>query len=615
MIRPVHALLAALALFRVGYFLWYREALPFWDAPIGDGEVYADAAAAMADGDWLDPAMGYRPFLYPLWLGALSALSGSSAAVVYVLQGIVGLATVYLVHGVGERLWGPRAGLTAAVLCGLYGPLASAETKLLDGALSTFLHVASLAMLLAARRLRGFALAGLLLGLGAVARPPLWLFAGLALGWAAWSSRRAAAAVAVGAAIAVLPFCAWNLAASGRFTPLPRNGAATFYAGNHAGATGAYRVPPGLSGEATRQEAEEARLGASGWALGWRFIRDHPGDAATLWAAKLYRFALADEAPLEHDHAHEREAVPLLHALFVPFSLLFTAGVLGLLLRRERGVGLLAASVAVQVATALAFFVASRYRLLAVPALALLAAGGAEALWAQARRGRRRSAVAAALAVAAAALALAFNPLDAPAARSAVAEFNVAYGWERRADPTRAAAHYQAAVAANPRMHEAWLHLGNLAARRGDLAEAQRQYQVAMLLRPADPRTLTNLAITHLRETPPRTLIALAHLERAAALAPDDPETSFHVGNARKAGGDLAGAALAYARATALAPGFAEAWNNLATALWAAAETVRPPRWDLLARAADALGTALSLGNAQAPRNLVAMARRYRLRP
>src|SRR5207248_879317 len=94
---------------RAAYFALYRDALPFWDAPIADAEVYQEIAASMAAGDWLDPSYGYRAFGYPLWLGAVFAVAGPSPAVAYVLQGALGIATVLLAYGVAARLWGERA--------------------------------------------------------------------------------------------------------------------------------------------------------------------------------------------------------------------------------------------------------------------------------------------------------------------------------------------------------------------------------------------------------------------------------------------------------------------------------------------------------------------------
>jgi tetratricopeptide (TPR) repeat protein len=604
--RRLAFLLIGLTLFRIAYCLWYREALPYWDSPIADGEVYDAAAKAMAAGDWLNPSYGYRPFLYPLWLGALYT-AGASHGLVYAVQVLFGLATVALVYRIGERIWGERVGFLAALLCGLYGPLVAAETKLLDATFSTLLHTGSLAALLAARRGRGFAAAGFLLGLAAVARPPLLLFGALGGLFAARQGAPRALAALGGLAAALLPFCAWNLASSGTFTPLPRNGGLAFLVGHNPRAAGDYNVPPGLSGEAMLQEKEEAALGESGYAAGWRWIREHPADAVLLAGIKLYRFALADEAPLEHDYAYERARVPLLFALPVPFSLLFVVGLFGLWARREPGTRLLGAAVAVHLATAIAFYVVSRYRLLAVPPLALLAAGGATALWDLWKRGQRARAAGIAAACAVAAAGLAVNPLDADAPREAVAEFNCGYAWARRGDLARAAEHYAMATRIAPRMVEGWLELGNIAARLGRLPAARGFYGRVLELKPSHAGALANLALTHLQASPSDPAGARALLEQAPPEARRDERVAFQLGNARKAAGDLSGAVEAFERAAQRSPSFADAWNNLGTTRLALAARHNNPQE--LRRALQALLTAAEHGSSAAAQNLLALAR------
>jgi Flp pilus assembly protein TadD len=333
----------------------------------------------------------------------------------------------------------------------------------------------------------------------------------------------------------------------------------------------------------------------------------NPADAASLWALKLYRFALADEVPLEHDLGFEREAVPVLCTFFVPFSLLLAGGLLGAALRRDRGARLCALALAVHAATSIVFYVASRYRAPAAPALAVLAAVGAVALLERWRAGHRRSAAGLALGAAAIAAALSWNPLHEEEERRALAEFNAGYALERRGDAAGAEERYAAALALEPRMAEAWLHLGNLSARAGHLAAARARYERAVSLRPRDPRPRANLGLTYLVGTP-HPERAIAHVREAARLSPEDSDVAFKLGNAHRAAGDLPAAVAAYERALRLSPALPEAWNNLGTALWALAERARDAAaW---ARATEALGTAVALGSAHAGRNLERLAER-----
>jgi 4-amino-4-deoxy-L-arabinose transferase-like glycosyltransferase len=596
---------------RVAYWVTYAGNLPFADAPIGDAEVYRDAALGMAEGDWLDPSYSYRPFLYPLWLGGIFTLTGSSLWAVYVLQSTLGVGAIFLAYGLGTRLYGPAVGLAAAVLLGLHGPMVWAESKLLDTSLTTFLHLASIAAVVGARRGPGWVGAGALLGFSALSRPPLLLFLVLALVWIRRRGRRPAVWTAAGAALAVLPFCAWNLAASGSFTPLSRNGGATFYAGNHRGATGEYTAPPGFTGEARLQEQEQAALGRPALAAAGEWIWENPADALALAGLKLYRFAMADEAPLEYDFEFESSEVPLLQGLVVPFSLLLVFGLCGLWLRREPGTGLLGLAVLVHVGLAVAFFVATRYRLPAAPLLAILAAAGGLALWERLRSDGRRGVLALLALASAATAALSFNPLPGAAERWATAAFNLGYAHERLGEISRAEARYREVVAARPDMLEAWLHLGNLAAVAGRAVEAESCYRRILERRPQEPRALANLGLLRLRASPADPEGAVHHLRLAVKSSPAQPELRLKLGNAERAAGNLPAAIEAFQSALALAPRHAGAWNNLGTALWAAAELPRAPDWGQLARGAEALEHALAFGSPHAFGNLEALERRF----
>jgi 4-amino-4-deoxy-L-arabinose transferase-like glycosyltransferase len=599
---------------RVVYWLMYSGSLPLAEAPIGDAEVYREAASRMAEGDWLDPSYSYRPFLYPLWLGGVFTLLGPTLWAVYVLQSALGIGTIVLAHHLGERLFGPAVGLGAAILLVLHGPMVWAESKLLDTSLTVFLHLASVTALVRARRAVGWAGSGALLGLAGVSRPPLLLFLALALGWIWRRGYRPALWVATGALLALLPFCCWNLAASGSFTPWSRNGGATFYAGNHAGATGEYTPAPGFSGEARLQEQEEAALKRPALKAAWGWIRENPLNALALWGLKLYRFAMADEAPLEYDFDHESGEVPLLQALAIPFSLLLVFGLWGLALRREPGTGLLGLALLVHAGVAAAFFVATRYRLPAAPLLSILAAAGALALWERFRSGRRRAALAQLILASAVTTALAFNPLPGANERWATAVFNLGYAHERLGEVSQAEAHYREVLALRPEMTEAWLHLGNLAAASGDALEAESCYRRILERRPRDVRALANLGLLRLRASPPDPREAVRYFRLAVQIAPYQPELFLKLGNAERAAGNLPAAVQAFEAALALAPCHAGAWNNLGTALWAAAERPRSPEWGLLARAAEALGHALACGSPFALRNLEALERRFAIR-
>jgi Flp pilus assembly protein TadD len=607
--------LAAGALLRGYYLLRYRDVLPFWEVPLSDAEVYHTLARSLSFGDIADPDLTYRPFLYPLWLGGVYATAGTNPAVVFALQAGFGLATIGVVYAAGVRVFGFGVGIGAAALLAFYGPMLTAESKLLDTAMSTLLHAASVATVLVARRGRGGLVAGVLLGLAAVARPTLWLVAGVAILWL-WRarSRRVAVAALAGLCVPLLAAAALNVRATGRPTPLPRNGGATFYAGNNARASGGYQVPPGFTGAARSQEAEERTLAGSPWSLAFSWIAENPADAVVLVAKKLWRFAMANEVPLEYDPEREREALPFLFLLPVSFALLFVGALVGATLRfRDTHTRLLLAVLAIHLASALAFFVTSRYRMPAAPVCAWLAALGVHALWVSWRAGARRRSAVSLLACAAAVAALSWNPLDTSktsGVRGALSAVSEGIALERVGRFANAEAKLQEAVSLAPKMGEAWLELGNLYVRAGAIPKARRAYDEVLRTQPGHPLAHLNLGITYLRSANGDLDRAREHLTRSEAASPS-PDSALQLGNAARAVGDYENARAWYKRAIAREPTSAQAWNNLGVTEWELAEERRPVEHARLERAVVAFERALHYGSLAAAKNATSLFQRY----
>lgn len=607
-------LIALVALLARGYhLLLYRDALPFWDGPIGDAEVYHALASDMAEGDWLPPQLTYRPFLYPLFLGSTYALLGPTPTMAFLVQALFGVGTVVLGGAIARRVYGPSAGLCASALLALYGPLTSMDAKLLDTSLSVFLHTASLWALLAATRVHHGLGAGLLAGLAALARPPLLVVAALGLGWLALQRRRAAV---LGALIGVLLPLSLGSAVqqltTGGFSPLSRNGGATFYAGNNPRARGDYSVPPGFSGDPRAQESEEQRLGTSAFSLGLSWVRAQPADATRTTLLKLWRFFMADEAPLEYDYEREREAVPVLYALAIPFSVLGVLALLGAALAwRAPTTWLLLAALLTHLAVALVFYVSSRYRVAAAPVCAILAAGALIELGRRLRAGQRRLVAVIATIVAGATVALAVNPLDDAETRAALAAFNEGVSAERLGDFRAAQASLIRAVARNPRLVEGWLELGNTLARIGRFPEARRAYAQILVHMADHPRAHLSLGISYLRQPRPDYASAKPHLARAEGSAPS-ADSALYLSQVLRAQGDLQGARRMLLLSVERDSTGAQAWNSLGMTEWALAERARPVDGAALARAVRAFDRGHFYGSAASGANLMRLRDRYR---
>ncbi len=169
-----------------------------------------------------------------------------------------------------------------------------------------------------------------------------------------------------------------------------------FFIGNRAGADGTYEAPPGITPSIAGQ-AHDARVVAEAAAgrpladpdvsgyfagLGASWIREHPGDAAALFARKLWLVAHRAELPLNYSYAYyERDEQTVLRWLPIGAWCLVPLGVAGLAARPRAGIaragylawGALVPLYAISVAV---FFVAGRYRLPILVPLAIAGAGG-----------------------------------------------------------------------------------------------------------------------------------------------------------------------------------------------------------------------------------------------
>jgi 4-amino-4-deoxy-L-arabinose transferase-like glycosyltransferase len=393
--------------------------------PAGDMDsgVYARLAWDVAQGDVLLRGPGPVPYfvspLYIYFLAAIHALSGGSLLAAKVVQVALGTAAVGLVWGTARRLFGARAALVAGVLYALTGVVSFHEILILQAALDPFLT--ALALFLLAHALTQKNISSKVNGAVGVGR---WLATGAAFGLLALNRPNAlicvaavaadlllftfkenplrrvglAAAFVAGAAATIAPVTLRNLAVSHEFVLISSHGGLNFLVGNGPGASGAYRVLPGIAPDIGGQARDSKKVAeeAEGRPLSTRDVSAHftrqarewiernPADAARLFLRKIHILLSGDEAPLNFSFPWYRRGSLVLKLLAVGPGLLVPLAGAGFVLAFFASAGaarraLLAWSVFVPayvVAVAL-FFVATRYRLPLLVALAPLAGAAA----------------------------------------------------------------------------------------------------------------------------------------------------------------------------------------------------------------------------------------------
>jgi len=493
-----------------------------------DGGVYARLAWRIANGDLLLRGEGPVPFFVsPLYEYFLAA-TGVSFPVARVVQMMLGAAAVVLVFLTARRLFGDRAALPAGVLFALTGVVTFHEALILQAALDPFLTALFLYLLsvgLTPRRFSSNVTGGEAAASGGVRRaaPPLaaapissrvMIAAGFAGGLLSLNRPNAllcvaaiaaalalfmfkekslrrvwiAAAFVGGAAVAIAPVTLRNFVVSREFVLISSHGGLNFLVGNGPGANGVYRALPGITPDIGGQARDAKRVAeaAEGRSLSTpevsahfarealRWIRANPGSAASLFLRKI-RFTLSgDEAPLNFSFPWYREHSTALKILAVGPGLLLPLAGAGFVLailasagEARRALLVWTAFIPAYVLAVAAFFVATRYRLPLLVALAPLA-GAAVAKLPEAWRAKRGVGAS----VAAAAVLAAVSLWPTGLWDGAADEDMHLVLWEIEKNAAGAMRHAGAAAPGHPDPALFWLRVGRSFAAAGKSDEA-----------------------------------------------------------------------------------------------------------------------------------------------
>jgi 4-amino-4-deoxy-L-arabinose transferase-like glycosyltransferase len=395
------AITAAAAAWRIGYLLIVKiddELL------LNDSLYYAFQATRNSDGDWFRENLSELPGaehgpLTSLYLTPWSLLPGDFVAWQRVGMTLLGIPTVALVGVAGLRLAGPRVGLLAAGIAGVYPNLWINDSLVMSETVALLIVTAALVVALDFDRApsagRAVAL-GVLVGLGALTRTEIGLFAvGFAvLAWwrAAGHRRRALLPVLVVAAsvLTVAPWAAYNLA---RFTEpvlLTTNDGTTLLGANcdstyyvDVGGWDIRCLPPG-GGEVEGSVRSRARRAAA-----VAYARDHVSRLPVVAAARLGRtLDLYGLRSLVAGDRGEEKAVWAVWAGIVMWWVLAVAAIVGWVDLRRRRVAArwwLVVPLASVLVTTILFYGAHRIRAPAEPVVVLLGAVGLLAMWDRAR--------------------------------------------------------------------------------------------------------------------------------------------------------------------------------------------------------------------------------------
>ena len=549
--------------------------------PIMDSRYYDEMAQDIAQGNVVRREAFFMGPLYPYLLAFVYKVVGRDFMVVRLLQVLGGALTVTLTFAIGRRLFRPSAAMAGAVLLALNGAMTFYESQLLMEGLGTLLNCVALYLLVSGGgeiSPRRAALTGAVLGLSALARASIlvfavfvavWLFRGLPRA----TARLRAAAFAGGLVVALLPAMIHNFAASRVFAPVTTNAGVNFYVGNSRQANGTFvpiREVDLIEDVTTRiyveretgREMSPSEISSFWMKRAWDDMREAPARVVGLLAIKTALFFNGYEVPQIESFDVETREQPWLRVLFVRLWFIMPLAVLGMVLasRAPGRRSLLYAYALLYALSIVIFFVTGRYRSQVVPVLCLFAGHALVAVPHYARSLR----TGAAFAVAVLALGVATSPVLFEIDENMIA-FRDQVRRGRRLGELRsyrpALREIDKAIAIYPDEPEGYVHRAIIHRDNDNNFKAIEDYSKALDIDPAQPTVHYDLAQSLRRVN----LLEEAVRAYRLAIEYDSRMLQAHnnLGITFRELGRYEEAVAAFRRVIELAPSYRKAYNNL----------------------------------------------------
>ncbi len=556
-------------------YLYTIQGTPIGEVLLIDSDFYQREALRIMGGDWGgDHAFFMNPF-YPYFLAVIYSVGGVHIGLVGIVQSLLGTASCYWVYVLAKQLWGAWEGLSAAALMAFCGVLIFYDGSLLTASPILFFNLAALVALLQwekTRKKRWLFFCGLLLGLSALARPMILLFAALVLCWLYRVGRgqtwRLAVCIWLGISLVLFPILMRNYIVGGEWGLTTSAAGMNFYVGNHREATGIYAQADFLNSAEPDEERKEfireaqrrsgqllspAEASRFWFGEGLAYIASQPREYVGLVMRKLYMFANRVEAQNNLSFYFARDFAPLLYATFIGWWLLAPLAASAWILASARRNLLLDLYFLSYLLACLAFFVSSEYRLPVVPILALYSGRFAVECAGWIKRGQRNIALKRIALVAL--VAVPVNYTDALANRLTLRRvdyYNFAVLYERRGDVKRAEQMFRRSLAIDREFEPARRGLERVLVPRRELYAAASGDGV---------KTLVANALEAYADG--RYQQAEGLLEQAIEMDPENPQAHNNLGLVYYKMGAMAEAAQAFRQALARAPTYAKAQYNL----------------------------------------------------
>jgi len=372
---------------------------PYFDVPLVDAAWYHKEALKILDQGWVGDSVFFMAPLYQYFLAVLYKIFGVNIGLVLVLQGLLSVASIWLIYVFATHLFNRRIGLLSAVLATFHGAFIFYSGFLLKANLSLFFTALFLVVLLKTcdtPTFRNFFWCGLILGILVPIRGNFLVVTAILSIWFFFFPLRKSLrwqntiAFFLGTALFIVPCTIRNYYVGGEFVLVNSAAGLNFFIGNNPIADG-YNIAPSyirltpFYEEIDSKKRAEMNLGktlkasevSDYWmGQGLKFVKEQPFDFLVLQIKKFFIFINNSEKGDNYDFNFMKQFAPILHVEFIPYGVILILTIAGLFWGRWSsppfiGIYLFIISYTLSVVI---FFVKSRYRIPVVPAMIPLAA-------------------------------------------------------------------------------------------------------------------------------------------------------------------------------------------------------------------------------------------------
>jgi len=385
------------------------KSLPLFEFPFADALFNLDWAKEIVAGNLWARVPFFRAPLYPFFLSLLMKVFGEDLYLLRIVQIFIGSLSCVLVYLLARRMFNSKVALLSSIFACLYAPLIYFEAEFLDTFLIIFLNLLLIHLLLFTQEKPSFFrlfLSGIILGLSAIARPNILLFALFIPFWVFFYFRKKVNSKIIfsfilffilGLFLIVLPVVLVNYFVGKDFVIIAWQGGINFYLGSNPHASGYKAVASGirttwygiyydsinLAEKVTGRELKFSETQNFWFKQGFNFIFEQPFLALKLYLKKIALFLggyeISENPNIYFFWSHPKNLLrPLLwkKIIYFPTGILLPLAWLGIFLafREWKRLSLVLGFIFTYMFSVILFFVNTRFRMPVIPFLLIFSA-------------------------------------------------------------------------------------------------------------------------------------------------------------------------------------------------------------------------------------------------